>query len=340
MVRESHSCTSTIDPHSCSSIGSSSSKNAKKAGTIMGLFNRGSKKRKGSGAAASPSGSSSSSSSASSSSSSSSSQQPSTPAPSTEPPLLSPNTEKRAAKEAERLAVLVQALRGKVEAEAGQAGAGGLANTRKRALYYEAEMLWQRCKDELPAGSAAAAAVLDDIDALEASFLKLSPQKLAQRLVPRLVQRLDRLLRVVTCALYLCLLGVVTFPPMVTVVPLVDALLKRLGWPKRFLLYEVAKKWSARLFLWLAGVFYREEGRLSEYETPALLLFQHGSNLDGFIILDSYPQFFKSIGKVCVRGRVCCVLCGVRACAGSGRVVRASQWPWTNPTHDITHSRP
>ena len=101
----------------------------------------------------------------------------------------------------------------------------------------------------------------------------------------------------VTCALYLCLLGVVTFPPMVTVVPLVDAVLRRLGWPTRYLLYELAKKASARGFLWLAGVFYSEEGRMDEYATPAVLLFQHGSNLDGFLILDSYPQFFKSIGK-------------------------------------------
>ena len=129
-------------------------------------------------------------------------------------------------------------------------------------------------------------------------MLRLAPAQLAQTPLTQAIQRADRLVRVVTCALYLCLLGVVTFAPMVTVVPLLDAVLRRLGWPRRYLLYEVAKKASARGFLWLAGVFYREEGRRDEYETPAILLFQHGSNLDGFLILDSYPQFFKSIGKV------------------------------------------
>lgn len=176
---------------------------------------------------------------------------------------------------------------------------------------HQAEMLWQRVKDELPTGSAAATPLLEEIDALEARMLKLTPAQLARTPIPRLVQRLDRLLRVVTCALYLCLLGVVTFAPMVTVVPLVDTVLKRLGWPKRYLLYELAKKASARGFLWLAGVFYREEGRMQEYETPAVLLFQHGSNLDGFLILDSYPQFFKSIGKArAAWGGMCGVVWG------------------------------
>jgi hypothetical protein len=32
-------------------------------------------------------------------------------------------------------------------------------------------------------------------------------------------------------------------------------------------------------------VFFRVEGRLPEYDTPLVLLFQHGSNLDGFLIL-------------------------------------------------------
>jgi 1-acyl-sn-glycerol-3-phosphate acyltransferase len=173
-----------------------------------------------------------------------------------------------------------------------------LSNVTKRALYYEAEMLWQSIKDELPAEHPDHASLLAAIDQFETDLLRISPAQLATTSFQRILQRLDMLLRIVTCSLYLCLLGVITFLPMITLVPILDRLLKFLGWPRRFLIYELAKKASARGFLYLAGVFYTEEGKQPDgYETPLVLLFQHGSNLDGFLILDSFPQFFKSIGK-------------------------------------------
>jgi len=173
-----------------------------------------------------------------------------------------------------------------------------LSNVAKCALYYEAEMLWQMIKDELPAEHPDQASLLAAIDQFETKLLHISPAQLATTSFQRILQRLDMLLRVITCSLYLCLLGVITFLPMITLVPVLDRLLLILGWPRRYLIYEFAKKASARGFLYLAGVFYTEEGKQHNgYETPLVLLFQHGSNLDGFLILDSFPQFFKSIGK-------------------------------------------
>ncbi len=171
-----------------------------------------------------------------------------------------------------------------------------LDNVQKRAVYYEAEMLWTKVKEELPT-EADQAPLLAAIDKLEADLLRIAPAQLTKTPFQLTVQRLDMLLRIITCSLYLCLLGMVTFLPMITLVPVLDSVLKLVGWPRRYLIYELAKKASARGFLYLAGVFYSVEGCQHEYDTPLVLLFQHGSNLDGFLILDSFPQFFKSIGK-------------------------------------------
>lgn len=98
----------------------------------MGLFNR--KERKSGAGAASPSTPSSSTDPQAVSTPASSSDSSSGAAAATAQ-LLSPNTEKRAAKDAEALAVRVQALRQKVEGAGGRGR--GLDNARKRALYYE-----------------------------------------------------------------------------------------------------------------------------------------------------------------------------------------------------------
>ena len=105
------------------------------------------------------------------------------------------------------------------------------------------------------------------------------------------------IVRIITCGTYLCWLGIMFFLPMISIAVVADSVLIRVGWPKRLLCYELGKKCMAGGFLVLAGVFYTVEGRQSHYDTPSMLLFQHGSNLDGFFILTSFPQFFKSIGK-------------------------------------------
>jgi len=105
------------------------------------------------------------------------------------------------------------------------------------------------------------------------------------------------IVRIITCSTYLCWLGIMFFLPMMSIAIVMDKFLMKIGWPKRFLIYELGKKGMAGGFLVLAGVFYRVEGRKDHYDTPAMLFFQHGSNLDGFFILTSFPQFFKSIGK-------------------------------------------
>lgn len=108
----------------------------------MGLFNRSKKKGKGaSSSAASPS--SASSTDPHSVSTPASSSDGTAPGAATQPSMLSPGTERRAAKEAEGLAVRVQALRQKVEAEK---QGGQLDNARKRALYYEVRWGWDRLR--------------------------------------------------------------------------------------------------------------------------------------------------------------------------------------------------
>jgi hypothetical protein len=67
----------------------------------------------------------------------------------------------------------------------------------------------------------------------------LTPAQLTKTPIRRGLQRLDMLLRIVTCAVYLCLLGMVTFVPMVFIVPVLDRMLLAVGWPKRYLFYEV-----------------------------------------------------------------------------------------------------
>lgn len=105
------------------------------------------------------------------------------------------------------------------------------------------------------------------------------------------------LIRLISSIVYFTLLGMFTFLPMATVIPMIDRVLRSLGWPRHWQLYEMSRKLSSYLFLLLAGVFFTTEGKLPEYDAPVVLLFQHGSNLDGFIILNSFPQYFKSIGK-------------------------------------------
>lgn len=104
-------------------------------------------------------------------------------------------------------------------------------------------------------------------------------------------------IRFFTCTVYLTLLGMITFVPMASIVPVIDRVLRQCGWPSNYLLYDIMRRLSSYLFLLLAGVFFTTEGKAPSYDTPLVLLFQHGSNLDGFIILNSFPQYFKSIGK-------------------------------------------
>ncbi len=124
------------------SLATAAASQASRRARSMGLFNRSKKKGKGaSSSAASPS--SASSTDPHSVSTPASSSDGTAPGAATQPSMLSPGTERRAAKEAEGLAVRVQALRQKVEAEK---QGGQLDNARKRALYYEVRWGWDRLR--------------------------------------------------------------------------------------------------------------------------------------------------------------------------------------------------
>ena len=129
-------------------------------------------------------------------------------------------------------------------------------------------------------------------------MLKLQSIQLVKSPIGRIIQAIDMLVRVVTCAIFIMLLGVVTFLPMITIVPIIDGILQLIGWPKRYSVFEIFKRLVvSKGFLLLAGVFYTAEGAANQYETPALVLFQHGSKLDPFMIMNCFPQGFRSIGK-------------------------------------------
>lgn len=173
-----------------------------------------------------------------------------------------------------------------------------LTNAQKRRFYFKAEMLWQAVQDGLPVDDPDHDSLLAAIDSFESEMLSLNPVRLASSFLPRILQRVDMLVRMVTCCVFFCLMGVLTFLPMITIAPILDSLLKLVGWPHQYLTNALFQKAVGRGFLYLAGVFYTEEGKAKGgYRTPLVVLFQHGSNLDGFLFLDSFPQFFKSIGK-------------------------------------------
>jgi 1-acyl-sn-glycerol-3-phosphate acyltransferase len=60
---------------------------------------------------------------------------------------------------------------------------------------------------------------------------------------------------------------------------------------------QASKRLMNVIFLNICGVHLTVEGREEHYREPVVVLFQHGSNIDGFTILRSFPQYFGAVGK-------------------------------------------
>jgi hypothetical protein len=159
-----------------------------------------------------------------------------------------------------------------------------LTNPEKIKLYFELETAIESALE-----SSEYAAQLTE----RKKEIKLQPRKGGKGLVSFVFS----VVRFVSAVLFLLICAFLLFIPLVTVVPVLDQMLAAvLG--KRRVLYNLFRAFNAGGFLWMLGI--KVTGIFDMEKPPAnshVLFFTHGSNLDAFMFLASYPFDFNSVGK-------------------------------------------